>query len=497
MKPIKTNAFLNIIYTISNIVFPMITFPYVSRILLADGMGKVSFFTAVSNYAVMIASLGISAYGIRATANARDNRQNLSKLTQELLVINFIATVVVIAAIIASIPLVPKFQDDKLLLLINCCLVFCSSFSLNWLYSGLEQYSYITKRSIVFKLISLILVFLFVHVKADYNKYVAITVFSTSGSYLFNLLYAKKFISFKPIKKLDLKKHFKPMMFLFASILAVNIYTNLDTVMLGFISGDKEVGIYTIAVKIKWLLLAMVNAISAVLLPRLSYYLSENRIDEFNKIIKKSFSVILMISIPLTVFFIFEARDSVVVLGGENYVDATLCMQIIMPILLISGFSNIIGNQILIPMGKDICFMKAVIMGAVADLVLNALLMPEFSSVGAAIATLIAECVQVSIQLRFSLEYVKGNLDKSSIGKIVIASVMAILVLILLKSVVRFDGFSIVIGAIFSIVFYACVYFGIYWIMLMLLKERNCREISIEILSKVLATHKKCKCFKR
>ena len=180
-KSIKTNAVLNIIYTISNIIFPMITFPYVSRILLADGMGKVSFFTAVANYAVMLASLGISTYGIRATANARDDKQELSKVTVELLVINLIATIIVIGTIIVSIPYVAKFQDDKLLLLINCCLIFCSSFSLNWLYSGLEQYSYITKRSITFKLISLMLVFLFVHTKADYNKYAAITVFSTSS----------------------------------------------------------------------------------------------------------------------------------------------------------------------------------------------------------------------------------------------------------------------------------------------------------------------------
>lgn len=484
-KSIKTNAVLNIIYTISNIIFPMITFPYVSRILLADGMGKVSFFTAVANYAVMLASLGISTYGIRATANARDDKQELSKVTVELLVINLIATIIVIGTIIVSIPYVAKFQDDKLLLLINCCLIFCSSFSLNWLYSGLEQYSYITKRSITFKLISLMLVFLFVHTKADYNKYAAITVFSTSSSYIINLWYAKNFISLKKIKGINLIRHFKPMMLLFASILAVNIYTNLDTVMLGFISGDREVGLYTIAVKIKWLLLSMVNAISAVLLPRLSYYLSEKRIEEYHKILKKSFSVILMISIPLTIFFIFEAKDSVIILGGKDYIDATLCMQIIMPILLISGFSNITGNQILIPMGKDSCFMKAVIMGAIVDLVLNTLLMPKFAAVGAAIATLLAECVQMSIQLKFSFKYVKKNFDIQSIRKILTATVITCIILGLEKRIIHFDNFSIVTGAIVNIGMYGVTYFGAYWGLLILMKEKNCREITIDTLAKI------------
>ena len=490
-KSIKTNAVLNIIYTISNIIFPMITFPYVSRILLADGMGKVSFFTAVANYAVMIASLGISTYGIRATANVRNSKKELSKVTLELLIINFIATLAVIAVIITSIPFIEKFKADKVLLLINCCLIFCSSFSLNWLYSGLEQYSYITKRSIVFKLVSLILVFIFVHNIEDYNKYAAITVFSTSSSYLINLWYAKNFVSLRKVKKLNFRKHLKPMLLLFASILAVNIYTNLDTVMLGFISGDREVGLYTIAVKIKWLLLSVVNAISAVLLPRLSYYLSQKKFDEFNKILKKSFSIILMISVPLTIFFIFEAKDSIIILGGADYINATPCMQIIMPILLISGFSNITGNQILIPMRKDACFMKAVTMGAIIDIGLNILLMPKLASIGAAIATLIAECVQMVVQLKYSFKYVKKNIDKKSIFKILIASFISSIILIISRSIIQFTYANVVIRAFLRIAIFAIIYFGSYWIILMLQKEKNCKEITSGFISKAFVSSRK------
>ena len=476
----------DIIYTISNIIFPMVTFPYVSRILLVDGMGKVSFFSAMANYAIMIASLGISTYGIRATANVRNNKFELSKITAELLLINFVATVLVIFIIVGSIPLIPKFQDDKLLLTINCCLIFCSAFSLNWLYSGLEQYPYITKRSIAFKFISLVLVFLFVHTKSDYYKYAAITVFSTSGSYFLNLWYARHFVSLKQVNKVELKKHLKPMFLLFASILAVNVYTNLDTVMLGFMSGDREVGLYTMAAKVKWLLLSMVNAISAVLLPRLSYYLSENKLEDFRKVLNKSFSVILMISIPLTIFFIFEARDSIIILGGNDYVDATLCMQIIMPILLISGFSNITGNQILIPMGKDSCFMKAVIMGAITDLVLNIFLMPKFASVGAAIATLIAECVQMLIQLRYSFNDVYENFDIQNISKILISSGISCVVLVMLQGANFFTNFNAVFGAMLRIGVYSVVFFGTYWIVLLLLNEKNSRGITKEVLSKII-----------
>ena len=295
-QSIKKNALLNIIYTITNIIFPLITFPYVSRILLADGMGKISFFTAISSYAILVASLGITTYGIRETANARKDRDCLSKVTLELLIINVVMSVIVIASLILLVPFIEKFRTDKILVFINCGLILCTAFGMEWLYSGLEQYAYITKRSILFKCISVVAVFVFVRSKADYNIYALVTMLASSVAYVVNFIYSRKFVSFKTVRNIELRKHIKPMLILFASIMAVNIYTSLDTVMLGFISGDKEVGLYTVAVKIKWLLLSMVNAISAVLLPRLSFYISENKKKAFNQLLKKSISVILMIS---------------------------------------------------------------------------------------------------------------------------------------------------------------------------------------------------------
>lgn len=481
VKSIRVNAILNIIYTISNIVFPMITFPYVSRVLLADGMGKVSFFTAVANYAIMIASLGISTYGIRATAKVRDNKNELSKTVAELLIINVSMTVVVITMLFASIPLVGKFQEDVVLLIINSVLIIGSALGINWLYSGLEQYSYITKRSIVFKIISLILVFLFVNDRSDYAIYAAIVVFSSMGSYLINFFYARKFVRFRNLGKLNLAQHLKPMMLLFASILAVNVYTNLDTVMLGFISGDREVGLYTVAVKVKCLLLAVINAISAVLLPRLSYYISEKKTDEFNRILKKSIVVIFLLSIPLSVFFIMEARNSILLLGGEDYVGATLCMRIVLPILLISGFSNITGNQILIPLGKDSCFMKAVVAGSLVDLVMNAVLMPKYGAVGAAVATLIAECTQMSIQFYFAKDNIWSSIQKKPIIKILFSTLIAVICVSGLKYVLNIHIENYTIDAFVNLMVDSVVFFGMYSVIMLLTKEVYFRELMISL----------------
>ena len=184
VKSIKVNALFNVIYTITNMIFPLITYPYVTRVLSASGMGKVSFFTAVSNYAVMFGSLGISTYGIRAVAKVRDNKHELSKVVQELLIINGVITLIVVGVLLGLIPFVNKFNSEPILFVVNTIIILATPFGMTWLYSGLEQYEYITIRNIIFKMAALIMVFLLVKNKDDYAVYAFLTAFSTVASYI-------------------------------------------------------------------------------------------------------------------------------------------------------------------------------------------------------------------------------------------------------------------------------------------------------------------------
>lgn len=465
ISSIKTNAILNIVYTISNILFPLITFPYVSRILQVDLLGKVNFFSNVSNYATVIAALGISTYGIRAVARVRDNEEELSKTVIELLIINTVLTIAVVAALLIAAIFVPKFKENYKLLLLNCVYILSVPLSMNWLFSGLEQYSYITKRALVFKTISLICVFLFVREKSDYIIYAIILILSSVSSNICNFIYSKKFIK-KGKYILNAKRHISSMLMLFASILAINVYTHLDTIMLGFINGDKEVGLYTTAIYAKAALLTLVNAISAVLLPRISFYAGEGKINEIEKVLNKSVSIIMMISIPLTIFFILEASDTIMVIGGAGYIEAIPCMKIIMPILLISGFSNITGNQILIPLGYDYCFMRAVVTGALVDLVFNIILMPKMGCTGAAISTLMAEIVQMSVQLKYAWKYISHSVNYRSIVKFMTAAVCSAVILIEMEN-------TIVYSPILRMMIFAIMYFFLYGVALLLFKEKE------------------------
>ncbi len=463
-KSISQNAILNIIYTLTNMIFPLFTFPYVSRIILVDLMGRISFYQSISSYAIMVASVGISTYGIRAVARCRDDKVLLTKTVQELFIINSIGTAFVICVILFSLLFLDRLKDDALLLIINILLILTAPLGMNWLYSGLEQYSFITRRAIAVKVLSLMAIFAFVKTKDDYTIYALIIALSSVITYVINFAFCQKFISFKLIKH-NYKPHFKPMLLLFSSILAINIYTHLDSAMLGFICDDRQVGLYTIAIYAKTALLTTVNAISAVLLPRVSYYFSNENTDALHSLLRKSISIISMISVPLTVFFILKAKDCVLILGGEDYIDSVPCMQVIMPVLLISGFSNITGNQILIPQGKDSCFMKAVVSGAFADIILNSLLMPHYGCLGAATATLIAEMIQMMIQLHFAKGFVIPNVSLKKTFIIFFSTCESALVMCGIERVLVLKNFWI------EFIVCAMSFFIIYMISLLVFKE--------------------------
>lgn len=457
---IKYNAFMNILLTLSSLIFPLISFPYVTRILSVESLGQVNFMNSVGTYAIMFAGLGIGTYGIRACSLVRDNKEQLSKTTQELLFLKTISTLIVVITLLISVLFVKKFQDNFALLILQIILIVSNIFSLDWFFSGLEKYSYITKRSILFKFISLLLLLLLVKNSNDAFLYSAITVFSLAASYVCNLIYSRKFVSYKKQKNYNISRHLKATFLLFAATLAVSIYTSLDTVMLGFINGDTDVGYYTVAVKVKTILLSLVNAVSAVLLPRLSYYAKKNKKNEFFVLVKKSILVIAMLAIPMSVYFIFEAKDSVCLLASNTYLPSVFGMQILMPILIVSGFSNIVGNQILLPRGEDKYFMTAVTTGSVVDFLFNMFLLPKYGFIGAAVATLIAEISQASIQTFYARNIIKKCINVKELLKIIVSSGVSSFIIFLLRNYIDFNAF---INLCITAISFGIVYIVLLW----------------------------------
>lgn len=482
-KSLKINFIMNAILTMSSFIFPLITFPYVSRILLPVGTGKVSFVTSVISYFSMFAQLGIPTYGIRACAKVRDDKEKLSKTVQEILIINVIMSLISYTVFVIVLFNIPRFSEDKALFIIVSLTIFFNAIGMEWLYKALEQYRYITTRSIVFKFIALIAMFLLIHEQSDYVIYGGITVFAASASNIFNLINVHRYISLRPIGNYNFKQHLKAVAVFFAMSCASTIYTNLDSVMLGFMTTDADVGYYNAAVKIKLILGSLVTSLGAVLLPRASYYIEHRMMQEFQRITKKSIYFVFLVATPMFLYFILFAREGIYFLSGTAYEGAVIPMQIIMPTLLCIGLTNIMGMQMLVPMGREKVVLYSEIAGAIVDLILNALLIPRMASTGAAIGTLVAEIVVWIVQFASLKNEVVDAYRKIRYRYMFLALVLSCGTSVWVK--------TLNIGVFFKLCLSAILFFGIYGIVLTITKEPLVIEIEEQLFRKLMKKSRK------
>lgn len=454
---VKWNIVMNFILTMSNFIFPLITFPYVSRVLLPVGTGKVAFATSIVSYFTMVGMLGIPTYGIRACAKVRDDKEKLSKTVQEIMVINTIAMTLSLVSYIIAIIFVPRMAHDSTLFMINIASLVFNLIGCEWLYKALEQYSYITIRSIVLKFVALILMFLMVHQKSDYVIYGAISILASVGSNLFNFLNLRRFLTLKWYPNMNLRQHIRPIFSFFMMTVATTIYTNLDSVMLGFMKGDEAVGYYNAAVKIKTILVSLVTSMGAVLLPRLSFYLKEGRDKEFKDLTVRSLQFVCFISIPLWIYFTLFAKEGIYFLSGTEYTGSIVPMQIIMPTLFLVGISNLLGIQILVPMDRENEVLKSVTIGAVVNLIVNAICIPKFGASGAAFGTLVAEAFVTGYQIYVLRDFLKSIIQNVKLFKNIIAtacsSSAALGVLTLINGRISLFLILIITAGVFGIVY--------------------------------------------
>ena len=474
---IKKNFIMNILLTMSSFVFPLITFPYVSRILLPIGTGKVSFATSIITYFSMFAQLGIPTYGVKACAKVRDNKKELSRTVQEIMIINIAMCLIVYVVFVISLFVVPKIKQDYKLFLIISPLIIFNAIGVEWLYKGLEKYSYITKISIAFKFIAVILMFLLVHNKSDYIIYGGITIFASSESSILNLINLKKYVTLRPIGNYNFKKHIKIIIIYFGMSVATVIYTNLDIVMLGFLKTDSDVGFYNAAVRIKSILVSVVTSLGAVLLPRASYYIQQKKVKEFYYISKKSLNFILIAAVPLIAYFITYAKEGILFLSGDEYIGSIIPMQIIMPTILFIGLSNVIGLQMMVPLGKEKQVLYSEIAGAITDFLLNLVLIPLYSASGAAIGTLAAEFVVVIWQYSILKDNLKEIMCKFNYTVIILATFFAEFFSIWVKWLNVSYFVKLVISSI--------CFFGVYVVILILGKETMINELKYQIVDKI------------
>ena len=482
-KSIKANVLLNIIRLVSSILLPMISYPYISRVLGPSPLGKVDFAASIINYFAIIAGLGIPSYGVICCSKVRNDKEELKKTVAELLTVNFILTFIAYLALFVAIAIIPTLHNIQKELLIYSITIFCTTLGIDWLYSALEEFKYITIRSIVFKLISVGSMILLVKNPTDYIVYECILIFSTVGSNVLNFIHARHFIDFRGLKTLDLKKHFVPILMFASASIASTINANTDTAMLGLLKNEYEVGLYGFSVKFKTLLTNVNNAALTVMVPRLSYYACKQDRKRFDELLKKASDSVMAIACGIPIFFCVFANETIRIIGGDSYLEACWTMFTLNLCVIVLGATWIMGVGVLQTLGRQNLYAKTMWFAVAVNICVNMLLIPRIGATGAAIATLITETFNAGMFYYYSKDILCGNIRWLSYGKLL---VIALIESCAIKYFVAQLTTNILIKLVIAIACYGLLYGGAVLILL-----PNVRLILWQLLSALKSVVKK------
>ncbi|MDD6678368.1 MAG: flippase [Firmicutes bacterium] len=398
-KSLTINAVLNMTKQLCAVLFPLITVPYVSRVLQKTNYGKVTFGSSIVSYFILLASLGISNYAIREGARIRDDKKAVGTFASQIFTINVTFSVLSYFLLALLLIFSAKMQSYQALIMVQSLSIVLTLVGADWVNSLYEDYFYLTIRYILMHTVGLILMFLFVKTPEDYMKYAAITVFATSGGNLFNVLYIRKYVHLRVVRNVEWKKHLPPVFVLFFNSVATTVYVNSGTTILGLLQSEEAVGIYGLSSKIYTVVKQMMNAIIAVSIPRFSQFLGKNDREGYNKLSNTILTALCIIIFPACVGLLSLSKDIIRIVGGSEYLPGANALMILSASLIFAVVGSFYSWTVFIPFKQEKVCLFASVVSAVLNIALNFVLIPTMSYNGAALTTLIAEITLLGIYL--------------------------------------------------------------------------------------------------
>ena len=422
-KSLARNGVIYLIYNVLNVLFPFATGVYVARVLMPENVGQISYAQNIVQYFVILAFLGLPTYGLREIAKARNDKEKLNKLYSELFIINFISTAIFSLAYLVLILSVPTFSENLNLYLIVGLLVVFNALNNTWLYEGREDFSYITLLNLVFKVVSFVLLILFVREFNDWLIYAGITVVGTAGSYIINVIHARKFVKFT-FKGLNFRKHLKPIFYLVAVNLAIEIYMLIDVTMLGFFCSDDKIAFYSYGSKIYKIFIQILNTFTIVLVPRIANLYKNGQNEEFNLLLSKATKVIILFALPLVLGLIFVSDFVITKIYGLPYAESAGVLKILAFSLIMTPLGYLLGSRVLLVAEKESKMLICVSVGAIANVIGNYVLIRLYGINGAAIATVTSETLVGVIYVLLGKKYFNLKGVFTSLLKILLGLVL-------------------------------------------------------------------------
>lgn len=451
VKNIKVNAILNVTKQLCKVLFPLITMPYVTRVLQTSGYGKYNFGSSIVSYFILLAGLGINDYAIREGARVRNDKKKFQVFSEEVFTINVLSTIVSYAILFTLLLFSKKLLDYRLLIIVQSIPIILNTLGCDWINSVYEDFFYITIRYIVMQILSVVLLFALVKTADDYVMYALVTTIASAGGNILNIFYVRRYAHLRITPKLNLKQHIKPIMMLFFNTIASTIYVNSDTTMLGYLQNETAVGIYGLATKIYLVIKQLLNAIVMVALPRLSAYLGNGDEEKYRTLTNKIFSAVCTLVVPAVFGMFMLSEEIVVVIGGAEYSSGIVALKILSFALLFSVLSVFYCCAILLPFKQEKICLIASSISALLNVVLNFWLIPIISYNGAAITTLISEALILVIYIVTSQKLVRLKADFRLVISIAIGCLAIMLVCFGIKNLISNDIIAILISLIVAV----------------------------------------------
>ena len=399
---------MNTAKTVLGILFPLITFPYVSRVLGVENLGIYSFSFSFLSYFLLIAAFGISTYGIREGTKYRENRKQIEKFVSELFSINMISTLFAYLLLVVFLFAIPDMIPYRKAVLILSAEILFTTLGVSWVCNIYEDFLAIAVRTIAFQIISLILIFVLVRTSNDLYKYVGILLLSNSGANIVNYFYIrKKYCRFRFTLKIDWKRHLKPVLVIFSTTLAITVYVSSDTTMLGFMTNDYQVGLYGTAVKVYTIIKNVLASILMVLIPQFTLIFSSGSKEESDQLFSKVFNILTAIMLPMCVGLFSLSEDVILIISGKEYIGAASALRLLSIAVIFSLYSYMYTQCVLIPIKEEKVVFRATVISAIVNIGLNFVLIPLWGIVAAAFTTIIAEFITFIIVFSFSRATVK------------------------------------------------------------------------------------------
>ncbi len=456
-KSLKINMLLNSVKAIMGILFPLITFPYISRVLGVENVGKYNFSGSIVSYFALVAALGIKQYSVREGAKIRDKGEEFNRFANEMLTINVLSTGVAYILLTVCCLFFSKLYDYKNIIFIYSIIIFFTTIGVEWIYSIYEDFLYITVRSILFQLLSLVLLFIFVKSPDDLYKYVVLTVISSGGSNIMNLLHSKKYCTFKLVKNIDWKTHLKPILIFFAMSISTTVYISSDTTILGIICGDYEVGIYSVSSKIYSMVKTVLSSIFIVSIPRLTNMVGQNRLSEYEKVAEDVYSTLLTFMLPAMVGMILLRKQIINIISGTEYYTAHSSLLLLSIAMFFCYGAYFWSQCVLVIFGEEYCVLKATVISAVINILLNIFLIPVWKENAAALTTIIAELfVYVYCWIK-GKKYLKFKIVYRTLAKIAVGCFGVMCVCIGLKYILINEISYVVFSTLCSVIIYCFI----------------------------------------